>query len=159
MDLRDEVRSAGDPAIETLPVVPLRDNVVFPQQLAPLGAGRPRSVGALEAAVGADGRVVLAVQRSAEIDDVGIADLHPIAVVAHVGAFRRMPTGAQALVEGQHRVRIQTLEADGERWSGTVVGVEDTIEQGKDRVRSGITAIRNAGQQGEIRTGTEGGGI
>ncbi|HEX6493828.1 MAG TPA: endopeptidase La [Candidatus Dormibacteraeota bacterium] len=132
MDLRDEVRSAGDPAVETLPVVPLRDNVVFPQQLAPLGAGRPRSVGALEAAVGADGRVVLAVQRSAEIDDVAIADLHPIAVVAHVGAFRRMPTGAQALVEGQHRVRIETLETDGERWTGTVVGVEDTLEQGSE---------------------------
>jgi ATP-dependent Lon protease len=132
MDLRDEVRSAGDPAVETLPVVPLRDNVVFPQQLAPLGAGRPRSVGALEAAVGADGRVVLAVQRSAEVDEVEIADLHPIAVVAHVGAFRRMPTGAQALVEGQHRVRIQTLETDGERWTGTVVGVEDTLDEGTE---------------------------
>src|SRR5579862_5231927 len=131
-DLRDEMRAAGDPAVETLPVVPLRDNVVFPQQLAPLGAGRPRSVGALEAAVAADGRVVLAVQRSAEIDDVEIADIHPIAVVAHVGAFRRMPTGAQALVEGQHRVRIQSLETDGEGWRGTVVGVEDTLEAGNE---------------------------
>src|SRR5579862_9074450 len=117
-DLRDEMRAAGDPAVETLPVVPLRDNVVFPQQLAPLGAGRPRSVGSLEAAVAADGRVVLAVQRSA--------------VVAHVGAFRRMPTGAQALVEGQHRVRIQSLETDGERWTGTVVGIEETLEQGNE---------------------------
>ncbi|HEX3605127.1 MAG TPA: endopeptidase La [Candidatus Dormibacteraeota bacterium] len=132
MDLRDEVRADGDPAVETLPVVPLRDNVVFPQQLAPLGAGRPRSVGALEAAVGADGRVVLAVQRSAEVDDVTLADLHPIAVVAHVGAFRRMPTGAQALVEGQRRVRIQSLESDGERWTGTVVSVEDVIEEGTE---------------------------
>src|ERR1700751_110783 len=122
MALRDEVRSAGDAAVETLPVVPLRDNVVFPQQLAPLGAGRPRSVGALEAAVAADGRVVLAAQLTPEIDDVTLADLHPIGVVAHVGAFRRMPTGAQALVEGQHRVRIQTLETDGERWRGTGVG-------------------------------------
>ncbi len=132
MDLRDEVRAAGDPAVETLPVVPLRDNVVFPQQLAPLGAGRPRSVGALEAAVAADGRVVLAVQRSAEVDEVSLADLHPIGVVAHVGAFRRMPTGAQALVEGQHRVRIQSLEAEGERWTGTVVGVEETVAEGTE---------------------------
>ena len=42
MDLRDQVS-----AIETLPLVPLRDNVVFPHQLAPLGAGRARSVAAL----------------------------------------------------------------------------------------------------------------
>jgi ATP-dependent Lon protease len=132
MDLRDEARTAGEPAVETLPVVPLRDNVVFPQQLAPLGAGRPRSVGALEAAVGADGRVVLAVQRSAEVDDVSLADLHPIAVIAHVGAFRRMPTGAQALVEGQRRVRIESLETDGERWTGTVVSVEDTVTEGNE---------------------------
>jgi ATP-dependent Lon protease len=133
MDMRDEVRAAADDrAVETLPVVPLRDNVVFPYQLAPLGAGRPRSVGALEAAVSADGRVVLAVQRSAEVDDVTLADLHPVAVVAHVGAFRRMPTGAQALVEGQRRVRLLSLEADGERWTGTVVSVEDTLEEGTE---------------------------
>src|SRR5205807_4438010 len=103
MDLRDQVR-ATDSAIETLPLVPLRENVVFPHQLAPLGAGRPRSVAALEAAVQADGRVVLAVQRNAELDEVGIADLHPVAVIATVGAFRKLPTGgAQALVEGQRR--------------------------------------------------------
>src|SRR2546429_9609313 len=74
-----------------LPAVPLRDNVVFPAQLAPLAAGRPRSVAALDAAVNGDGRVVLAIQRDAELDDVGVDDIHPIAVIAHVGAFRRLP--------------------------------------------------------------------
>lgn len=95
MDLRDQVRATGedDSAIETLPLVPLRENVVFPHQLAPLGAGRPRSVAALEAAVNADGRVVLAIQRDPERDEVSIDEVYPIAVVAHVGAFRRLPTG------------------------------------------------------------------
>src|SRR5258707_1461108 len=95
MDLRDQVRATtpgDDSAIETLPLVPLRENVVFPHQLAPLGAGRPRSVAALEAAVQGDGRVVLAVQRDAEIDDVGLDDLNTVAVVATVGAFRKLPT-------------------------------------------------------------------
>jgi ATP-dependent Lon protease len=130
MDLRDQVRaSTDDSAIETLPLVPLRENVVFPHQLAPLGAGRPRSVAALEAAVQADGRVVLAVQRNAEIDDVGIDDVHPIAVVANVGAFRKLPTGAaQALVEGQRRVMIRGFESSGDRWTATVVTIPEPFE-------------------------------
>ena len=131
MDLRDQVRATGsdDSAIETLPLVPLRENVVFPHQLAPLGAGRPRSVAALEAAVQGDGRVVLAVQRNAEIDDVGIDDLYPVAVVANVGAFRKLPGGgAQALVEGQRRVLIRSFDAAGDRWTATVASVDEPFE-------------------------------
>jgi ATP-dependent Lon protease len=134
MDLRDAVPSApADSAIETLPLVPLRENVVFPHQLAPLGAGRPRSVGALEAAVAADGRVVLAVQRDAAIDDVSFLDLHPIAVIAGVGALRKLPTGgAQALVEGQRRVRLQSLQVEGDRWVATVSTVDEPVPTGTE---------------------------
>jgi ATP-dependent Lon protease len=109
-----------------LPVVPLRDNVVFPHQLAPLAAGRPRSVAGLQAAANADGRVILAVQRQAEPDDVGFEDLHEIAVVATVGALRLIPgAGAHALVEGQERIRLLSFDADGEHWSATYERVED----------------------------------
>jgi ATP-dependent Lon protease len=138
LDLREMVRQeTADNAIETLPMVPLRDNVVFPGQLAPLGAGRSRSVSALEAAVGADGRVVLAIQRDPSVDDVKYIDLHPIAVIAGVGAFRRMATGgAQALVEGQRRVRLHSLETHGEGaaayWRATVSTVEEVVEQGTE---------------------------
>jgi ATP-dependent Lon protease len=131
MDLRDQVRATGgdDSAIETLPLVPLRENVVFPHQLAPLGAGRPRSVAALEAAVQGDGRVVLAVQRNADVDDVSIDDVLPIAVVANVGAFRKLPNGgAQALVEGQRRVLIRSFDNSGDRWSATVASIDEPFE-------------------------------
>jgi ATP-dependent Lon protease len=131
MDLRDQVRASDvdESAIETLPLVPLRENVVFPHQLAPLGAGRPRSVAALEAAVQGDGRVVLAVQRNAEIDEVGLDDLHPVAVVATVGAFRKLPSGgAQALVEGQRRVLIRSFDTSGDRWTATVATIAEPFE-------------------------------
>ncbi|TMC50291.1 MAG: endopeptidase La [Chloroflexi bacterium] len=132
MDLRDQVR-ATDSAIETLPLVPLRDNVVFPHQLAPLGAGRARSVAALEAAVGADARVVLAVQRDADVDEVSLQDLHPVAIIANVGALRRLPTGsAQALVEGQRRVRLVSLDTVDGRWSATVASLEETVTEGSE---------------------------
>ena len=122
--------AAAGPASLTLPAVPLRDNVVFPSQLAPLAAGRPRSVAALEAAVNGDGRVVLAIQRDAERDEASIDDVHTIAVIAHVGAFRRLPGGgAHALVEGKERVRIDAFDASGDAWIATVTPIPiDTVE-------------------------------
>ncbi len=118
---------------ERLPVVPLRDNVVFPHQLAPLAAGRRRSVAALQAAVNVDGRVILAVQRDAQPDDVGFADLHEIAVVATVGALRLIPgAGAHALVEGQHRVRLVSFEEDGEHWSAAYAAIDENDSTGTE---------------------------
>src|ERR1700688_3403080 len=121
---------ASGSATLTLPAVPLRDNVVFPSQLAPLAAGRPRSVAALEAAVNGDGRVVLAIQRDAERDEASIDDVHTIAVIAHVGAFRRLPGGgAHALVEGKESVRIDAFDASGDAWIATVTPIPvDTVE-------------------------------
>jgi ATP-dependent Lon protease len=122
-----------DSSTERLPVVPLRDNVVFPHQLAPLAAGRPRSVAGLQAAVNADARVILAVQRDAQPDEVGFADLHEIGVVATVGALRLVPgAGAHALVEGRQRVRLLSFEADGEHWSAEYTLVEDSDVTGTE---------------------------
>ncbi len=119
------------PAVETLPLVPLRDNVVLPAQLAPLGAGRVRSIASLEAAVAASGRVVLAVQRQSDLDEVELSDLYPIATVAQIGAFRRGNGGAQVLVEGQHRVRLLSL-ATGEGWSAEVATVTEVEPEGAE---------------------------
>jgi ATP-dependent Lon protease len=146
--------AAPAPASLTLPAVPLRDNVVFPSQLAPLAAGRPRSVAALEAAVNGDGRVVLAIQRDAERDDASIDDVHAIAVIAHVGAFRRLPGGgAHALVEGKERVRIEAFDASGDAWIATVTPIPVEPVEGTEvdalfgSVRSLFADYVNAGAQ------------
>ncbi len=138
----------------TLPAVPLRDNVVFPSQLAPLAAGRPRSVAALEAAVNGDGRVVLAIQRDAARDEAMLDDVHTIAVIAHVGAFRRLPGGgAHALVEGKERVRIDAFDASGDAWIATVTPVVAEITEGTEvdalfgSVRTMFADYVNAGAQ------------
>ena len=120
-------------AAERLPVVPLRDNVVFPFQPAPLAAGRSRSVAGLQAAVNGDSRVILAVQRDAEPDEVGFADLHPIAVVAAVGALRLIPgAGAHALVEGQQRVRLLDFAPDDDRWTAAFEVIADEEVSGTE---------------------------
>jgi ATP-dependent Lon protease len=145
---------ASAPVSLTLPAVPLRDNVVFPSQLAPLAAGRPRSVAALEAAVNGDGRVVLAIQRDAERDDASIEDVHAIAVIAHVGAFRRLPGGgAHALVEGKERVSIDAFDASGDAWIATVTPIPVDPVEGTEvdalfgSVRSLFADYVNAGAQ------------
>ena len=142
------------PASFTLPAVPLRDNVVFPSQLAPLAAGRPRSVAALEAAVNGDGRVVLAIQRDAARDEASLDDVHSIAVIAHVGAFRRLPGGgAHALVEGKERVRIDAFDASGDAWIATVTPVTVDVTEGTEvdalfgSVRTLFADYVNAGAQ------------
>ncbi len=144
----DETETPGEvaaeqPDFETLPLVPLRDNVVVPLQMAPLAAGRPRSVAALEEAVAGDGRVVLAVQRDASVDDVELDDLWPVAVVSTVGAFRRLPvSGVQALVEGQGRVRIRRLIA-GEAWRAEVeiVGVDLPVGAEAEALASSVRTL------------------
>ncbi len=146
--------AAAGPVSLTLPAVPLRDNVVFPSQLAPLAAGRPRSVAALEAAVNGDGRVVLAIQRDAERDEASIDDVHSIAVIAHVGAFRQLPGGgAHALVEGKERVRIDAFDASGDAWIATVTPLPPEPVEGTEvdalfgSVRSLFAEYVNAGAQ------------
>ena len=150
----DPVPAASEPVSLTLPAVPLRDNVVFPSQLAPLAAGRPRSVAALEAAVNGDGRVVLAIQRDADRDDASIDDVHTIAVIAHVGAFRRLPGGgAHALVEGKERVRIDAFDASGDAWIAKVTPIPPAPVEGTEvdalfgSVRTLFAEYVNAGAQ------------
>ncbi|MHB1575393.1 MAG: endopeptidase La [Candidatus Dormibacteria bacterium] len=139
-EITPQRRRASGPEIETLPLVPLRDNVVLPHQLAPLGAGRERSVSSLEAAVAAEGKVVLAVQRQSDLDDVELADIYPIATIAQIGAFRRGAGGAQVLVEGQRRVRVLEL-TQGEQWTAKVVALPE-IEPHGTEIEALVGSIR-----------------
>ena len=68
----------------TLPLLPLRDVVVFPHMVIPLFVGRDKSIRALDIAMEGDKRILLVAQKSAETDDPGAGDLHPIGTLAQV---------------------------------------------------------------------------
>ena len=101
--------------MNTFPLLPLRDIVVFPGMVAPLFVGREKSVAALEAAMENERDIVLLAQLDPACDDPGREDLYETGVVAQVVQMMRLPDGTmRVLIEGQERVRLNALsEADG----------------------------------------------
>ncbi|MHC9085516.1 endopeptidase La [Luteimonas sp. RIT-PG2_3] len=98
-----------------LPVLPLRDVVVFPHMVIPLFVGRDKSIRALDIAMEEDKRILLVAQRSAETDDPEAADLYEIGTLAQVLQLLKLPDGTiKVLVEGVSRVRVSEVrEVDG----------------------------------------------
>src|SRR5579859_74657 len=91
-----------------LPLVPLREAVIFPKIVTPLGVGREKSVNAINAAMAAEKHyIILAAQKDAEIDDVQPEQIYASGTVAEIVRVLRIPDGsAQIIVQGLDRVRI-----------------------------------------------------
>jgi ATP-dependent Lon protease len=100
-------RSAGAPAPEQVPILPLRDTVLFPQSALPLGAGRESSVRLLEDVVRGNRLIGVFTQLDASTEDPQEADLHRVGTLATVHKVLKQPDGTVRLVvQGLHRVRI-----------------------------------------------------
>ncbi len=100
---------------DPLPVLPLRDVVVYPHMVIPLFVGRDKSMRALERAMEGERQILLVAQKSPDTDDPQIADLHAIGTLASVLQLLKLPDGTvKVLVEGQSRVALeQVQEVDG----------------------------------------------
>ena len=97
----------GEASPEVLPLLPLRDIVVFPHMVAPLFVGRNKSVSALSSAMNKDKRIFLATQRNAGVDNPTEKDICDVGVVGTVLQLLRLPDGTvKALIEGKQRARI-----------------------------------------------------
>ena len=93
-----------------LPLLPLRDVVVFPHMVIPLFVGRPKSIKALEAAMEAGKSIVLVAQKSAAKDDPAPEDLYEIGSIANILQMLKLPDGTvKVLVEGSQRARINEV--------------------------------------------------
>ncbi|HEY8860469.1 MAG TPA: endopeptidase La [Candidatus Limnocylindria bacterium] len=97
-----------------LPLVPLREMVVFPKIVQPLGVGRDKSVAAIDAAMSEEKHyVIFAAQKDAEVDDVTSDQIYSVATVAEIVRLLRIPDGsAQVIVQGLQRVKITGFTPD-----------------------------------------------
>jgi len=90
-----------------IPVLPLRDVVVYPHMVIPLFVGREKSIHALDAAMQADKRIMLVAQKQADVDDPKLEDLHGFGTVATILQLLKLPDGTvKVLVEGLERARV-----------------------------------------------------
>jgi ATP-dependent Lon protease len=95
------------PTSDRIPVLPLRDVVIFPYVVIPLLVGRPASLAAIEAALAEDKIILLVAQRDGEKQEPAAADLHRTGVIGKVVQVSRLPTGTtRVLVEGVARARV-----------------------------------------------------
>ncbi len=121
-----------------LPVLPLRDVVVFPHMVIPLFVGRDKSIRALDIAMEGDKRILLVAQKSAETDDPGAADLHSIGTLAQVLQLLKLPDGTiKVLVEGLTRARVDSVKEE----DGALSGAGEVVDSADSREAREIDAI------------------
>ncbi|MBA2078233.1 endopeptidase La [Rhodanobacter sp. PCA2] len=108
-------KNAPAPAVlDALPVLPLRDVVVYPHMVIPLFVGRDKSMRALERAMESERQILLVAQKSPDVDDPAVGDLHSIGTLAGVLQLLKLPDGTvKVLVEGQSRVSIEDCHEEG----------------------------------------------
>ena len=123
-----------------LPLLPLRDVVVFPHMVIPLFVGRPKSIKALEAAMVAGKGIMLVAQKSAVKDEPDTEDLYSIGCVANILQMLKLPDGTvKVLVEGTQRAQIGAIASQDDMFIATVLPV--AAEDGPDHE---IEALRRA---------------
>jgi ATP-dependent Lon protease len=109
------------------PVLPLRDVVVFPHMVIPLFVGRDKSIKALDEALGNDKQILLVSQKSAEIDDPSVADIHPIGTLATVLQLLKLPDGTvKVLVEGERRAMVHDYVATDPYFAAEISPIAET---------------------------------
>jgi ATP-dependent Lon protease len=102
------------PERTTLPLLPLRDVVVFPHMVIPLFVGRPKSIKALEAAMQGGKHIMLVAQKNAAKDEPAAEDIYEIGCVASILQMLKLPDGTvKVLVEGVQRARIHSIDESG----------------------------------------------
>ena len=128
-----------------LPLLPLRDVVVFPHMVIPLFVGRPKSIKALELAMEADRRIMLVAQKAAAKDEPSVTDMFEVGCVSTILQMLKLPDGTvKVLVEGQQRAQVNAIEDVQTHFTAMVTPVE-AVEV--DYKPSEIEALRRAVMQ------------
>jgi ATP-dependent Lon protease len=121
MEQNENTPESNSNAMAVVPVLPLRDVVVYPHMVIPLFVGREKSIRALEAAMDDDKRILLVAQKSAEVDDPQVEDIHEIGTLSTILQLLKLPDGTvKVLVEGAERANVVEFETTDEFFSAHI---------------------------------------
>ena len=124
-----------------LPLLPLRDVVVFPHMVIPLFVGRQRSIKALEAAMESGKSIMLVAQRNGTKDDPSAGDVYDVGCISRILQLLRLPDGTvKVLIEGASRARIARVDTDGEYFACELqdLGTEEPVSAEVEALRRTI---------------------
>ncbi|WP_335985990.1 endopeptidase La [Spongiibacter tropicus] len=126
-----------------LPLLPLRDVVVYPHMVIPLFVGRDKSIRALELAMSSNKEIVLAAQKNPDVDEPGTEDLYDIGTVANILQLLKLPDGTvKVLVEGDYRAEINSITAEEEYFQAEIVALPEEkvpAEEAEVMLRSAVS--------------------
>ncbi|WP_310565568.1 endopeptidase La [Hydrogenophaga sp.] len=130
-----------------LPLLPLRDVVVFPHMVIPLFVGRPKSIKALESAMEAERRIMLVAQKAAAKDEPSTDDMFEMGCVATILQMLKLPDGTvKVLVEGVQRAKVLAIR-DGESHFVASVAPVDPVQERSEAHATELEALRRAVMQ------------
>jgi ATP-dependent Lon protease len=116
-------------ADQEVPVLPLRDVVVYPHMVIPLFVGRDKSIKALDSAMASDKQILLIAQKNADVDDPDVGDLHDIGTLANILQLLKLPDGTvKVLVEGHRRAKARSFVSTQESFTAVVRPLAETLE-------------------------------
>ncbi len=114
-----------------MPIIPLRDMVVYPNVIVPLLVGRPKSMHALAMAMNAGQQVFLAVQKSSKQDDPQIKDVYKVGTLANILRLDKLSDGTRrVVVEGVARGKIKSVLDESGAWTGDIEELPDLWHEG-----------------------------
>ncbi|MCW8882554.1 MAG: endopeptidase La [Sedimenticola sp.] len=113
-----------------VPVLPLRDVVVYPHMVIPLFVGREKSIKALDAAMKEEKQILLVAQKSAETDDPGVGDMHSVGTLANILQLLKLPDGTvKVLVEGGSRSKLTDFAETEGYFTAQYTAIQDVMPE------------------------------
>jgi len=139
--MQDRTRRSADADI-TLPMVPLRDIVVFPNTMVPFVVGRRASLLAVECALAGDKQVFLSTQRNAKVDNPGAEEINSVGTIATIAQHLRLPNGnVKLLVHGNARARVLEIDEDPEGFLRVVLKELDRPTESTPELQEHVTRV------------------
>ncbi|MGC6516745.1 MAG: endopeptidase La [Candidatus Puniceispirillaceae bacterium] len=133
----------SEKTVHTLPVLPLRDIVVFPHMIVPLFVGREKSVKALEAVMSKNKQILLLTQKEASTEDPTQKDMHQMGTLGHILQLLKLPDGTvKVLVEGSVRAKVEDFLHHSEFLAAEVSEQPDEARPDSEVVAMGKAAVQ-----------------